>query len=118
MRIINPAIKTVINRNLGYCYISTSIISSRKDLCLKVRDNVWSDLIRFGKRAVVDIYPLGRACELNQPFMRTFDAWGNRTDELGKIMKTVLTNYKLKLSISLVVFSRFNYLVINLRCFV
>ncbi|KAK8407482.1 hypothetical protein O3P69_002201 [Scylla paramamosain] len=48
----------------------------------EVRNNVWGDLTRFGKKAVVDIYPLGRECELNQPFMRPFDAWGNRTDEL------------------------------------
>lgn len=48
----------------------------------QVQDDIWSDLTRFGKRAVVDIYPLGRECELNQPYVRTFDAWGNRTDEL------------------------------------
>lgn len=43
---------------------------------------IWSDLCRFGQRAVTDIYTLGRECELNQPYVRTFDAWGNRTDEL------------------------------------
>ncbi|KAG7160259.1 Acyl-CoA dehydrogenase family member 11-like [Homarus americanus] len=47
-----------------------------------VRDEIWSDLTRFGQRAVTDIYQLGRECELNQPYVRTFDAWGNRTDEL------------------------------------
>lgn len=68
-------------------YICTLIIALKVKelLCPKVRNNVWGDLTRFGKRAVVDIYPLGRECELNQPFVRSFDAWGNRTDELGNI---------------------------------
>lgn len=56
---------------------------------IKVQDAIWSDLKRFGRRAVVDIYPLGRECELNQPFVKTFDAWGNRTDELGKGMNLI-----------------------------
>ena len=97
--IINTAIE-IINGFIGCSYISLLIICSSLEgifLCLKVRDNVWSDLTRFGKRTVVDIYPLGRSCELNQPFVRTFDAWGNRTDELGKIMKTILKNKKNRL---------------------
>ncbi|KAK7073151.1 hypothetical protein SK128_011368 [Halocaridina rubra] len=48
----------------------------------EVRESIWSDLTRFGQRAVTDIYSLGRECELNQPYVRTFDAWGNRRDEL------------------------------------
>ena len=78
---------------LRYLYISQTL----ENICLKVRDSIWGDLTRFGKRAVVDIYPLGRECELNQPFVRPFDAWGNRTDELGKIRQTILDKPKLKL---------------------
>nr|XP_053628565.1 acyl-CoA dehydrogenase family member 11-like [Cherax quadricarinatus] len=48
----------------------------------EVHNAVWADLIRFGHRAVTDIYPLGRECELSQPYVRAFDAWGNRTDDL------------------------------------
>lgn len=43
---------------------------------------IWSDLTRFGQRAVTDIYHPGRECEISQPYVRTFDAWGNRKDEL------------------------------------
>nr|XP_045610109.1 acyl-CoA dehydrogenase family member 11-like [Procambarus clarkii] len=49
-----------------------------KEIYGTIRD----DLTRFGRRAVTDIYRLGRECELNQPYVRTFDAWGNRTDEI------------------------------------
>lgn len=48
----------------------------------EVRAEIWEDLERFGKRAVTEIYPLGRECERNQPFVRTFNAWGNRVDDL------------------------------------
>lgn len=48
---------------------------------------------------MVDIYPLGRECELNQPYVRTFDAWGNRTDELGEEMETIyIENFLIPLS--------------------
>ncbi|XP_047494787.1 acyl-CoA dehydrogenase family member 11-like [Penaeus chinensis] len=48
----------------------------------EIRSEIWGDLERFGKRAVTEIYPLGRECERNQPFVRTFNAWGNRVDDL------------------------------------
>ncbi|XP_076061190.1 acyl-CoA dehydrogenase family member 11-like [Oratosquilla oratoria] len=48
----------------------------------EVRNEIWGDLLNFGRRAVTDIYNLGRECELNPPVVRTFDAWGNRQDEL------------------------------------
>ncbi|XP_064104129.1 acyl-CoA dehydrogenase family member 11-like [Macrobrachium nipponense] len=47
-----------------------------------VKNAIWGDLTRFGQRAVTDIYPLGKECEVSQPYVRTFNAWGNRTDEL------------------------------------
>ncbi|CAL4085180.1 unnamed protein product, partial [Meganyctiphanes norvegica] len=48
----------------------------------EVKSEIWNDLSRFGERAVTEIHRLGRECELNPPFVRTFDAWGNRIDEL------------------------------------
>ncbi|XP_068221564.1 acyl-CoA dehydrogenase family member 11-like isoform X1 [Palaemon carinicauda] len=47
-----------------------------------VKNAIWGDLTRFGQRAVTDIYPLGKECEVTQPYVRSFDAWGNRIDEL------------------------------------
>ncbi|KAK3862515.1 hypothetical protein Pcinc_031631 [Petrolisthes cinctipes] len=48
----------------------------------EVREEIWPDLTRFGQRAVTELYTLGRQCELNQPFLKPYDAWGNRTDQL------------------------------------
>ncbi|KAK6031390.1 Ras family protein, partial [Ostertagia ostertagi] len=43
---------------------------------------VEKDLSRFGERIVEEIDRLGRICELNQPKLEQFDAWGRRVDEL------------------------------------
>lgn len=40
------------------------------------------DLERFGERVVEEIDGLGRQCEENPPYVKHFDAWGNRIDEL------------------------------------
>nr|XP_006812241.1 PREDICTED: isovaleryl-CoA dehydrogenase, mitochondrial-like [Saccoglossus kowalevskii] len=48
----------------------------------KILDQFSPDLERFGQRVATDIYQLGRQCELNQPTVQHFDAWGNRIDEL------------------------------------
>ncbi|PIO72300.1 Ras family protein [Teladorsagia circumcincta] len=40
--------------------------------------NVEKDLSRFGERIVKEIDRLGRICELNQPKLEQFDAWGRR----------------------------------------
>ncbi|VDO45810.1 unnamed protein product [Haemonchus placei] len=44
--------------------------------------NVEKDLSRFGERIVKEIDFLGRKCELNQPKLEPFDAWGRRVDQL------------------------------------
>ncbi|XGW16921.1 hypothetical protein V3C99_001949 [Haemonchus contortus] len=43
---------------------------------------VEKDLSRFGERIVKEIDYLGRKCELNQPKLEPFDAWGKRVDQL------------------------------------
>ena len=48
-------------------------------------NEIWDDLTQFGEKAVKEIYPIGRECELNQPFVRKYDAWGNKIDQLGKL---------------------------------
>ncbi|KAK6055238.1 acyl-CoA dehydrogenase, middle domain protein, partial [Cooperia oncophora] len=45
-------------------------------------EKVEKDLCRFGERIVDEIDRLGRKCELNQPKLEQFDAWGRRVDEL------------------------------------
>ena len=43
---------------------------------------VAADLKKFGDRIVAEVDGLGRECELNPPKLKTYDAWGNRIDEL------------------------------------
>ncbi|KAK5986218.1 hypothetical protein GCK32_004917 [Trichostrongylus colubriformis] len=43
---------------------------------------VEKDLSRFGARIVNEIDRLGRMCEVNQPKLEQFDAWGRRVDQL------------------------------------
>ncbi|XP_071964076.1 acyl-CoA dehydrogenase family member 11-like isoform X1 [Antedon mediterranea] len=47
-----------------------------------VLQEIYSDLERFGKRVATEIDDLGKECEKNVPKIITFDAWGNRIDEL------------------------------------
>ena len=44
----------------------------------KYLQEIESDLERFGERVSSDIYKLARECEINQPYVEHFDAWGNR----------------------------------------
>ena len=48
----------------------------------ELHNPVTKDLNRFGDRVVAEIDGLGRECEQNPPKLKTYDAWGNRTDEL------------------------------------
>ncbi|XP_071485455.1 acyl-CoA dehydrogenase family member 11-like [Diadema antillarum] len=40
------------------------------------------DLERFGQRVCDEITDLGHECERSQPYVRHFDAWGNRIDDI------------------------------------
>jgi hypothetical protein len=40
------------------------------------------DLRRFGQRAVNELEDLHRRCEIEQPYLRQYDPWGNRVDEI------------------------------------
>ena len=39
-----------------------------------------ADLLRFGDRVRDEIEDLNRMCEINQPTLMQYDAWGNRVD--------------------------------------
>ena len=47
-----------------------------------VVEAVFPDLERFGSRLCKEIDHLGRQAELDPPFLRTYNAWGKRVDEL------------------------------------
>lgn len=47
-----------------------------------VVEEVFPDLEGFGSRLCEEIDSLGRQAELEPPFLRTYDAWGKRVDEL------------------------------------
>lgn len=47
-----------------------------------VVEAVFPDLERFGSRLCKEIDRLGRQAELDPPFLRTYNAWGKRVDEL------------------------------------
>ncbi|KAG8201368.1 hypothetical protein JTE90_016844 [Oedothorax gibbosus] len=48
----------------------------------EVNNIISSDLTTFGDRIVQEIDDLGWECELNPPRLTTYDAWGQRVDEL------------------------------------
>ncbi|XP_063396857.1 acyl-CoA dehydrogenase family member 11-like isoform X5 [Mytilus trossulus] len=43
---------------------------------------VEDDLLRFSERIAIEIDDLGFQCEKEKPYVQTFDAWGNRVDQL------------------------------------
>ena len=47
-----------------------------------VVEEVFPDLERFGSRLCEEIDSLGRQAELEPPFLRAYDAWGKRVDDL------------------------------------
>ena len=47
-----------------------------------VVEEVFPDLERFGSRLCEEIDYLGRQAELEPPFLRAYDAWGKRVDDL------------------------------------
>uniref|UniRef100_A0A914DKF7 Acyl-CoA dehydrogenase n=1 Tax=Acrobeloides nanus TaxID=290746 RepID=A0A914DKF7_9BILA len=47
-----------------------------------IYSKVSEDLTKFGNRIVTEIDSLGRECELHQPKLEQYDAWGNREDKL------------------------------------
>ncbi|XP_030847377.1 acyl-CoA dehydrogenase family member 11 [Strongylocentrotus purpuratus] len=62
----DAALQSYLNR-----YISSEALSPIED-----------DLERFGERVVEEIEALSIECEENQPYVKHFDAWGNRVDDL------------------------------------
>lgn len=51
-------------------------------LLFKVIGEIFQDLERFGERVATSIRNLGWECELNQPRLEQYDAWGKRVDRL------------------------------------
>ena len=48
----------------------------------KVLDDIEPDLIRFGERCATELVEYARACELNPPHLISYNAWGERVDEI------------------------------------
>ena len=48
----------------------------------QILQEIWPDLEQFGHRVATDIYSMGRECELQQPKLEHFDAWGKRVDNI------------------------------------
>jgi len=65
-------------------YLSDAFLQSylKRVLPKDVMDDIEPDLIQFGERVATDIWALGQECEVNQPYLRQFDAWGNRIDDI------------------------------------
>merc|ERR1719186_382360 len=65
-------------------YLADAFLESylKRVLPRDVMDDIEPDLIQFGKRVATDIWALGQECEVNQPYLKQFDAWGNRIDQI------------------------------------
>ena len=46
------------------------------------RDNIETDLTRFGERILTEVDQLGIECEEHQPRLQRTDAWGKRIDDI------------------------------------
>lgn len=65
-------------------YLSDAFLQSylKRVLPKDILDDIEPDLVQFGERVATDIWALGQECEVNQPYLRQFDAWGNRIDDI------------------------------------
>ncbi|XP_074642127.1 acyl-CoA dehydrogenase family member 11-like [Tubulanus polymorphus] len=51
-------------------------------LPIEVQHSIFPDLKRFGNRVATDIYDLHLQCEKNEPYLKQYDAWGRRIDQI------------------------------------
>ncbi|XP_069616229.1 acyl-CoA dehydrogenase family member 11-like [Ranitomeya imitator] len=69
---------------LGNQFLEDSLLRGylKRHLPPVVLKEASQDLERFGQRLVDEIDSLGRECELNQPHLQHYDAWGRRVDRI------------------------------------
>ncbi|XP_073410163.1 acyl-CoA dehydrogenase family member 11-like isoform X2 [Dendrobates tinctorius] len=69
---------------LGNQFLEDSLLQGylKRHLPPVVLKEASQDLERFGQRLVDEIDSLGRECELNQPHLQQYDAWGRRVDRI------------------------------------
>ncbi|XP_077153202.1 acyl-CoA dehydrogenase family member 11-like isoform X2 [Ranitomeya variabilis] len=69
---------------LGNQFLEDSLLQGylKRHLPPVVLKEASQDLERFGQRLVDEIDSLGRECELNQPHLQRYDAWGRRVDRI------------------------------------
>ncbi|KAM4051391.1 acyl-CoA dehydrogenase family member 11-like [Anomaloglossus baeobatrachus] len=69
---------------LGNQFLEDSLLQGylKRHLPPVVLKEASQDLERFGQRLVDEIDALGRECELNQPHLQHYDAWGQRVDRI------------------------------------
>ena len=66
----------------------------KRHLPKDIYPEISEDLDRFGERVAAELFELSVECERTQPYLRKYDAWGNRVDEVvtsqaWKTMKSV-----------------------------
>ncbi|XP_073527624.1 acyl-CoA dehydrogenase family member 11-like isoform X2 [Phyllobates terribilis] len=69
---------------LGNQFLEDSLLQGylKRHLPPVVLKEASQDLEHFGQRLVDEIDSLGRECELNQPHLQHYDAWGRRVDRI------------------------------------
>jgi len=65
-------------------FMSDAFLQSylRRILPKDVMDDIEPDLTRFGEKVATSIWSLGQECEVNPPYLKQYDAWGRRIDEI------------------------------------
>ncbi|XP_052803638.1 acyl-CoA dehydrogenase family member 11-like [Mya arenaria] len=69
---------------LGNQYLEDPLLQSylKRHVPEKVFKAIQPDLIKFGDRVAGEIYQLGRECEIQEPYLEQYSAWGCRIDQL------------------------------------
>ncbi|CAC5424989.1 Acyl-CoA dehydrogenase family member 11 [Mytilus coruscus] len=73
---------TIMEVNGSGRVYQTDGITRHYCIIVKTFKDIEDDLYRFSERISSEIDDLGFQCEKEKPYVQTFDAWGNRIDEL------------------------------------